>query len=198
MSRFPLALVAVIMTLLLTSCGLFPKLLGVPTDCEQYTQVLDFESSDRILRGTWTGTIQDVPTEGSERELALDLTASYVDRDSYALSGTFAIEGEDPATFEGTVSGGCAERYERGSATAGTAVDTQDGPTHDVTAQSYPPGIFLDAEVRDGADDLLWTVLYSEFIFVEDRYPLPLHLESTEENPYHRVDQIVEVTRTTP
>lgn len=137
----------------LSSCGLFAKVLGVPTDCEQYVQELDFATSDRIVRGSWEGTVADLPTTGDTSALTLDLTASPLTSSRYEIEGTFALEGEAPASFDGTVSGGCAERY------LGVAVAVNEAPTDPaLSSQSIPPSASLDAEVRDAAGTTLWRV----------------------------------------
>ena len=193
-SRLALVLPVVSLALVLTSCGLFVKMLGIPTDCAQYREEVDFDTSDRIVRGAWTGTVEDYPTEGSESDLTLDLTASYVDRQEYAVSGTFSLEGEPPATVDGTVRGGCAERY----VSSGVSAQHQSG-TSDLSPQSLPPGIFLDTEVRGSGGELLWTASYSESsAFVSRGDTLLLRLDSAEANPLHPVSRSVDVVRTSP
>lgn len=142
-----------ILTLFLTSCGLFANVLGVPTDCERYTQDLDFVTSDKILRGMWSGRATGLSTPGDAPTLVLDLVASPVDASHYDVEGTFELEGEPPAEIHGTVSGGCAERY-RGAATGGVA-QSADG---DLAPGSLPPSASLEAEVRDPGGTLLWRV----------------------------------------
>lgn len=137
----------------LTSCGLFAKVLGVPTDCERYIDDVPFATSDRILRGAWHGTVEGLPVAGETRTVELDLTASRVDEDRYEISGAFGLEGEAPARIDGTVSGGCAERY--------LAVSTSSALSSarsDLSPESLPPSATLAAEVRDAADTTLWRV----------------------------------------
>lgn len=149
-------IVILIAGLPLSSCGLFAKVLGVSTDCERYAQELDFATSDRILRGAWEGTVSDLAAPADTRTLRLDLTASTLTSSRYEIQGTFALEGESPASIHGTVSGGCAERY---LGVAAMAEDPSADP--DLSTQSIPPSASLAAETRDAAGTTQWRVTAS-------------------------------------
>lgn len=153
----PRLTIAVLLAVLpLSSCGLFVKMLGVPTDCERLAAELDFAISERIVRGGWHGSVADFPDSGDARSLTLDLDASRVDASRYEIEGTFELEGEAPARLDGTVSGGCDERY------LGVAASV-DGPSteSDLSPESLPPPARLDAEVRDATGTTLWHVMAS-------------------------------------
>jgi hypothetical protein len=192
-TRLALVLLAVASTLLLSSCGLFVKFLGIPTDCEVYTEVLDFDTSDLILRGTWTGVVPDFPTNGSQRELTLHLTASYVDRQEYAVAGTFELEGETPAAIIGSVSGGCRERYD----SSGTGPQEQiESPG--LAPQSIPPGVSFRLEVRGGGA-LLWIARDRPARFSgSPADTMYLDLMSEEANPHHSIRRDVDLSRALP
>lgn len=151
-----LTLTILIATLPLTSCGLFAKVLGVPSDCERFTQDLDFATSEKIVRGTWRGTVTGLSTTQDTQTLELDLTASRVDASEYAFAGTFELEGEPPASIDGTVSGGCTERYR-----VITTADVDPAADPDLSTESLPPPASLEAEVRDAGGALLWRVAAS-------------------------------------
>ncbi len=154
MPRLTIAMLLAVLPL--SSCGLFVKMLGVPTDCERLAAELDFAISDRIVRGGWHGSVADFPVSGDARSLTLDLVASRVDASHYEIEGTFELEGEAPAEIHGTVSGGCDERYLVVAASV-------EGPSTEpgLSPESLPPPARLDAEVRDATGTTLWHVTAS-------------------------------------
>ncbi|MDZ7706946.1 MAG: hypothetical protein U5J97_03430 [Trueperaceae bacterium] len=72
---------------------------------------MDFASDPRVLRGTWTGTVEGYEGAGESSPLRLELGATYVGTSSYTFSGAFHLAGEPPRTIEGTVYGNSGHTY---------------------------------------------------------------------------------------
>jgi hypothetical protein len=146
-------LLILVVALGLSSCDLFRRTLGVPDDCDRYRREIAFATSDHVVRGTWTGTLEGWPTAGASRALALDLNATYEDPDGYLLEGTFELEGEPSLLLAGAVSGGCAERYVLVAADV-AALSTTALSTTGLSTASLPPPASLEAVAKDGGQDV--------------------------------------------
>lgn len=137
-----------------TSCLLFDYATGARDGCTEYMRTVEFETSNEILRGAWQGIARAYPAPGTDTDLILDLTATFVDEGSYAVEGTFVLGAEAPLTLAGTVEGGCAERYVLGAPVNDVALQVQRA---DVAPVSAPPPTSLRADVRDAIGTLQWT-----------------------------------------
>ena len=52
---------------------------------------LAFDTDPRVLRGTWTGTVSDYPSQGQQGNLHLELTATYLDERRYEINGRLTL-----------------------------------------------------------------------------------------------------------
>jgi hypothetical protein len=162
-------LAAAALPVVLSSCVLAEYVLGIRDGCTEYTRAVDFAASSEILRGTWQGTVGDHPAEGVDSTLTLDLTASYGDAKTYAVSGAFALGAEEALALTATVHGGCGERYVAGDASAAGHAQAEGDV---LVPSSAPPPVRLMAEVRDAGGALVWTAQ------AEWRYPGGTGLET--------------------
>ena len=181
-----------------TSCLLFDYATGARDGCTEYMRTVEFETSNEILRGAWQGIARDYPAPGTDTDLILDLTATFVDEGSYAVEGTFVLGAEAPLTLAGTVDGGCSERFVVGASADEVASQVHDG---DVAPASAPPPVRFFAEVLDAGGLLVWTANTSWGAYSDQPMPaideLNLAIESTfdlgEEGPYGRLVEMVRI-----
>lgn len=154
-SRVLVAAVALVATS--TSCVVFEYLSGARDGCTEWASIIAFDTSNEVLRGTWQGVASDYPTVGTDTDLTLNLTATFVDERTYTVAGTFVLGAEEPLAMEGTVWGRCGERYVEGASVTDLAPQALGGLDADVTPASIPPSLDFFAEVRDAADVLTFT-----------------------------------------
>ena len=74
-------------------------------------EILAFNTDSRILRGNWIATIYDRIDSTITKTANLNLVATYVDYQSYSVSGSFQITGEAALTVQGLVFGGTSQSY---------------------------------------------------------------------------------------
>lgn len=155
MRRWAIVPLLAVLALATSGCDLFPRLLGVPTDCQpEDIPNLAFGSSERIFRGTWTGVLVDWPNEGDSQDVTMEVQATYVDDSGYTVEGTFQL-GTDPALdLTGEVTGGCFQQYDPAAADS-------------IESASLPTRSSLDADVRD-VDTLVWRLDADVTFFTPD------------------------------
>jgi hypothetical protein len=74
-------------------------------------EVLAFDTDLRVLRGNWTATIPDKVDPAITKTANLNLIATYIDANSYLISGSFQIAGEAIQNVQGLVKGGVYQTF---------------------------------------------------------------------------------------
>ncbi len=87
-------------SLLLSSCPVVEK-----------PEVLAFETDLRVLRGSWITAIPDDLNPSITKTANLMLNATYVDANSYLVSGSFQIVGEAVQNVQGLVKGSIYQTF---------------------------------------------------------------------------------------
>ena len=154
MMRVVFTVLLATLALSLSSCELI--LRAVLPGCEPVTVHYDSTDPDLVFRGSWSGTVTRYPDGGEDRQLVLDVSATYVDHETYDVSGTLQLGSEPPVAFDGQVEGSCAERYVRSGSSALATSEVPSGS--DLEPQSSPPQAFLEAQARDDANTLVWEI----------------------------------------
>jgi Bacterial Ig-like domain len=74
-------------------------------------EFIGFLTDPRILRGAWSGTLNDYPSVGQQTTLKLNLTARYLDETRYETRGSLEVDSLNLSSFGGFALGLNADRY---------------------------------------------------------------------------------------
>lgn len=78
--------------------------------CYEGRGELNFNTEPTIFRGVWTAQAKNDSTT-QIAALRLELTATYLDRSGYTVTGTLKFADDAPLTVAGSVNGSQSERY---------------------------------------------------------------------------------------